>query len=377
MNFPQLCSASKVLMTADTVGGVWTYALELIRALGDHDVHVALATMGAPLSREQRKELRKLSNARLFESHYKLEWMEKPWFDLARAGAWLLDIERRFKPDVVHLNNFIHGALGFQAPKLVVGHSCVLSWWRAVKGEPAPSEWNWYRHQVTRALRAADLVIAPSHAMLAALQQHYGPLRFGEVIPNGRDHETFIPLPKEEFVLVVGRLWDEAKNLGAMIKVAPELPWPVYVAGDLEHPDGGTTSTPHVSCLGRLASSALVPWFGRAAIYALPARYEPFGLSVLEAALSGCALVLGDIPSLRSLWENAALFVTPNDSTALKEALGQLMRDRPLREEYGQRARNRAIEFTPQRMVTGYLSAYADVMMANVPDPVETRRMVA
>ncbi len=31
----------------------------------------------------------------------------------------------------------------------------------------------------------------------------------------------------------------------------------------------------------------------------LPARYEPFGLSVLEAALSGCALVLGDIPSLR------------------------------------------------------------------------------
>ena len=38
-----------VLMTADTVGGVWTYAVELVRALAPHRVTVALATMGASL----------------------------------------------------------------------------------------------------------------------------------------------------------------------------------------------------------------------------------------------------------------------------------------------------------------------------------------
>jgi glycogen(starch) synthase len=170
--------------------------------------------------------------------------MEKPWFDLARAGEWLLDLERRVKPDVVHLNSYIPAALAFHAPKLVVGHSCVLSWWRAVRGEPAPSEWNWYRYQVTRALHAADLVIAPSHAMLAALQRHYGPLPAAEVVPNGRDPKFFRPLPKENLVLVAGRLWDEAKNLESLVEVAPELPWPIYVAGEVQHPDRPQCATP-------------------------------------------------------------------------------------------------------------------------------------
>ena len=55
-----------------------------------------------------------------------------------------------------------------------------------------------------------------------------------------------------------------------------------------------------------------------AAIYALPARYEPFRLEVLEAAAPGCALVLGDIASLRELWDGAALFVAPDDDRALR-----------------------------------------------------------
>jgi glycogen synthase len=377
MNFPQLQTASKVLMTADTVGGVWTYALELIRALDDYDVQVSLATMGAPLTRDQRKDLRNLSNAELFESRYKLEWMEKPWFDLARAGAWLLDLEQRVKPDVVHLNNYVHASLGFRAPKLVVGHSCVLSWWNAVHGKPAPGEWNWYQRQVTRALQAADLVVAPSPAMLASLQRHYGPLRFAEVIPNGRDPETFVPLAKEEFLLVAGRLWDEAKNVETVVRAAGGLPWPVYVAGQTRRPDGGAAQAPHLRMLGHLAPSALIPWFGRAAIYTLPARYEPFGLSVLEAALSGCALVLGDIQSLRELWGEAALFVPPDDESALRSSLLELINNPVLREAYGRRARAHAREFTPQRMATGYLSAYADLMMTQIRALAEVTHAVA
>jgi len=364
-------------MTADTVGGVWSYAMELARVLGSHDVEIGLATMGAPLSREQRKEVRKLANVKVFESQFKLEWMDNPWPDLVQAGQWLLDIERRFKPDVVHLNNYVHGSLPFQAPKLVVGHSCVLSWWRAVKGEPAPVEWNWYRRQVARALRAADMVIAPSHAMLAALQRHYGPLQFAEAIPNGRDPEMFAPLAKEDFLLAAGRLWDQAKNIDALVQVAPALPWPVYVAGDVKHPDGGICQPLHVGVLGRLSAAALAPWYGRAAVYALPARYEPFGLSVLEAGLSGCALVLGDIPSLRGIWEQAALFVPPDDTEALKTALVTLMKDPALRQEYAARARSRALEFTPERMATGYLSAYSDLMMTKVVEAAVVTRKVA
>jgi len=293
--------------------------------------------------------------------------MEKPWDDLARAGEWLLDLERRLKPDVVHLNSFTTAVPAFEAPKVVVGHSCVLSWWQAVRGQPAPADWKWYQFQVTRALRAADLVIAPSRAMLRALESHYGPLGPAETIPNGRDPALFVPLPKENFVLTAGRLWDDAKNLAALVRVAPRLSWPIFAAGDAPAFSSQNPLPPQVRVLGRLGAQSMASWFGRAPIYALPARYEPFGLSVLEAALAGCALVLGDIPSLRENWENAAIFVPPNDTDALGRSLDELIGDPGVLALFAERARLRALEFTPVRMATGYLSAYSELMMTKVP----------
>src|SRR5205085_1278254 len=110
--------------------------------------------------------------------------------------------------------------------------------------------------------------------------------------------------------------------------------------------------------LGRLSAQALAGWFGRASIYALPARYEPFGLSALEAGLSGCALVLGDIASLREIWEGAAAFVPPDEPEALRAAINELIGDTPRRTRLAEKAHLRALEFTPQRMVEAYLDAY-------------------
>ncbi len=128
----------KVLMTADTVGGVWTYAIELARGLADRGVEVALATMGEPLNVHQREKADRIPRLRVFESTFKLEWMEDPWRDLEKAGDWLLNLEERVRPDLIHLNGYVHGALPWSAPKVMVGHSCVLSWWQAVRGEAAP-----------------------------------------------------------------------------------------------------------------------------------------------------------------------------------------------------------------------------------------------
>jgi glycosyltransferase involved in cell wall biosynthesis len=355
-------SPRKVLMTADTVGGVWTYALELARGLGERGIEVALATMGAPINDLQREKAERIPGLRVFESHLKLEWMEEPWRDVEKAGEWLLNLESRICPDLVHLNNFAHGALPWSAPTLMVGHSCVLSWWDAVKREPAPEVWNRYRDVVTAGIAAADLVVAPSVAMLAALADHYGPLHKGRVIPNGRDARLFRPTAKEEVIFSAGRLWDEAKNLDALERAAPHLPWPVFVAGDSHHPDGGEIRPHHTRLLGRLSQRALAAWLGRSSIYALPARYEPFGLSVLEAALAGCALVLGDIPSLREIWRNRAVFVAPDDPEALERALRSLIAEPDRRQSLAAGAHKRALEFTPERMVESYLAAYGEIL---------------
>jgi glycogen synthase len=371
MNFDLNFSGSRfrgprrVLMTADTVGGVWTYALELARNLCEQDVEIALATMGAPLSEAQKLEAESLPNLRIFASTYKLEWMDQPWCDVRSAGEWLLALERKVRPDIIHLNSYAHGELPFAGPKLVAAHSDVLSWWRAVKGEEAPESWNRYRELVTAGLRAGDMVVAPSHAALTDVLHCYGPFARTEVIPNGREISCR-QIAKEPFIFSSGRLWDEAKNISALAGVSRELTWPVQVAGDTHEPGKGKDdlheSLTNVRLLGRLSAEQMIEHLERAAIYCLPARYEPFGLSALEAALAGCALVLGDIPSQREIWREAAIFVPPQDAHRLRHSLQALIDDRELRENLARRAHERALEFTPRRMASSYLALYASFL---------------
>jgi glycogen synthase len=349
----------RVLMTSDTVGGVWNYSINLIRALASHRVEVVLATMGKRPSAAQRREASAISNLWLVDSEFKLEWMDDPWTDVSRAGNWLLQLEAIWKPSLIHLNGYSHATLPWHAPCLVVGHSCVLSWWSAVRRVPLSGRWLTYAKRVAAGLNAAELVIAPSAAMLAELRRLYAWYGDGVVIWNGLPSAPECGrMAKEEFVLTVGRLWDEAKNLSAVESVAPQLSWPVYAAGEGE-------SSLRDSCirrLGFLPAAEITDWMGRASIYALPAHYEPFGLSILEAALSGCALVIGEIPSLYELWEGAAWFVPPDDSSQLSDALMNLIAYPNLRDQFAARARDHARQYGAERMTQRYLAVYRNLL---------------
>lgn len=367
---PTNITVRHVLMTVDAVGGVWTYALDLARALGERGVRVSMALLGPPPSDAQREDMAAIEAVDMYERPYALEWMDDPWCEVDQAGGWLLDLERDLRPDVVHLNGYCHAALDWQAPVLVTGHSCVLSWWRAVYGSEAPAKWDVYAGKVADGLAAADLVVAPTAAMLSMLDFHYGPLPRGRVIPNGRHANGLYSTPpasKDAIVLTAGRLWDQAKNVESVASVAPYLSWPVYIAGESRSPSGDSVSYGGVHGLGRLSARELAAWMGRAAIYALPARYEPFGLSVVEAALAGCALVLGDIRSQREIWGDAALYVPPDNRRALASAIESLAHDHELRQTLAARAQTRARELTPRRMAEGYYAAYRDLVRERLP----------
>jgi glycogen(starch) synthase len=349
----------RVLMTADAVGGVWQYATTLAAALQDRGADVLLALMGPAPTQDQRDEASR-RGLRVAEGPYRLEWMDEPWDDVRAAGEWLLALARAFAPDVVHLNGYCHAALPWQRPVVVVAHSCVRSWWRAVHGAEAPPSWDRYSREVARGLRAAWQVIAPTGAMLRALREEYGALETGRVIPNAHVPAGAPAAAKANLIFAAGRVWDQAKNLKALCDVAPSLAWPVYVAGDRVSPaDAREEPVGAVRWLGRLPGHVVKQWHERAAIYALPARYEPFGLSVLEAASAGCALVLGDIPSLRENWDGAAVFVDPDDRSGLAAQLGRLIEDPDERQALAARAVQRASQFTVARMIGAYSELYA------------------
>ena len=210
-------------MTTDTVGGVWTYALDLAQALQEYGIDMALATMGPPLEAQQRAAVQQIKNITVFESTFKLEWMEAPWNDVEAAGAWLLELEAVTQPDVVHLNGYAYGALPWQAPTLMVGHACVFSWFAAVNRTQPSVAWERYRREVARGLRAADLVTAPTAAMLSALRTYYGTFAAAPPIYHGRQAASFPPMIKEPCILTAGRVWDAAKNVAALEQVAARL----------------------------------------------------------------------------------------------------------------------------------------------------------
>jgi glycogen synthase len=333
----------RVLMTADAVGGVWTYTADLAAALRAVGVEVHVATMGRAPDATQRGQVE-----HLHVSTFRLEWEDDPWDDVERAGAWLLELADELQPDVVHLNGYAHADGAWRAPVVVVAHSDVVSWWWAVHRCAPPPRYDEYVTRVTAGLRAADAVVAPTHAVRDDLRRHYGARERQVVVPNGRDARPLGNGAKDGIVAGLGRFWDAAKNVAALERARGASPWPVVVAGP------GTAA-------GRLDPAAAAALLGRAAVFASPARYEPFGLTVLEAAHAGCALVLGDIASLRELWSGAALFVPPDDDAALATALSRLAGDDALRDELAAAARARAAGYTVERMRDAYLAVYAGV----------------
>jgi glycosyltransferase involved in cell wall biosynthesis len=122
-----------------------------------------------------------------------------------------------------------------------------------------------------------------------------------------------------------------------------------------------------VEALGELSRSEVLALMRRAAVFAAPAVYEPFGMTVLEAAAAGCALVLADIPTFRELWRGAALFVEPRDQSAFAATINGICRDSRLRGRLQRAARRRALRYSLDAMAGDYCKLYAN-MLAMEPE---------
>jgi glycosyltransferase involved in cell wall biosynthesis len=351
------------MMTADAVGGVWTYATALCRELCRKQFKITLVTLGPQPRKEQLHDIEGIEGVEFVPTDLELEWMDPEGRDLERALERLVRIERRINPDVVHINGFREANGDWKARRLVVAHSCVRSWWLSCRDEE-PSERRWFDYvaNVRAGLAAADQWVAPTAAFRAVINRLYEPPVSGRVIWNGIDGRI-ASTAKEPFILAAGRLWDEAKNLCMLGCVAAGLPWPIRVAGGCTAPGdlNGRTPTGKLEHLGELSRDALRSVMERAAILAAPALYEPFGLIVLEAARAGCALVLSDLPSFRELWDGAALFVDPLDDRQLQNALASLIADPVRLREFQRRAVQRSQRYSLAVMAQSYADLYAEM----------------
>ena len=355
---------ARIVLTTDTVGGVWRYCLEIAAGFTARGASVTLVAMGPPASDTQRAEVAALPNVALLQTRLPLDWLADSAADLAQASHALATIARQCSADSVQLHTPALAVANWPAQVVAVVHSCVATWWRALHGTaPLPADLAWRAACVARGLDAADAVIAPSQAFAAALRESYGAARDIHAIPNGR-RMARLPRAPHPQVLAAGRLWDEGKNIVALDMAAGGLDAPVRAAGPVRGPNGACISVHNLHLLGPLNDAALAQEYAHAAVFVSPARYEPFGLAVLEAAQTGVALVLSDIPTFRQLWDGAALFVHPEDPTALAQTLRHLLADPDRCAALGESARARTRLYTAERMVAATWSIHCNLWRA-------------
>ena len=361
-----------ILVTADTLGGVWTYTRELVTGLVRRGDRVTLVSFGDIPVAAQTRWMDGLANLDYRPTAFKLEWMLDSEADMEASSQYLQAVVEESRPDLLHFSQFYYGALQCDVPRVVVAHSDVVSWWMSVHHQlPPETEWlHWYRQIVTRGLGEATTVVAPSRWMLEQIESNYGKLASACVIYNGRTPALFNPyISKQETTVTLGRLWDSGKNVSLLLK--QEMPGSVRIVGCDRHPDlqyhsfAAETIRPNVSLDPQQDERQITQTLARAGIYAATSQYEPFGLAPVEAALSRCAILASDIPSFRELWEGAAIFFRNNDPDSLSQALESLQSDRALRLNQGNIALRHARQhFTADRMVAGYRSLYHKLVPA-------------
>lgn len=356
----------RLLITTDTIGGVWTFTQELCAELLERGCAVLLVSFGrmpAPAQQEQCDQLMQRFGRR-FEfvpTAIPLEWMEAN----ERAypeGARVLEREvTRFAPDLIHSNQFCYGALDVAVPRVVTAHSDVLSWARECGKAPLePSAWlDSYVSQVQAGLLRADVVTAPTRWMLDALSTFFEVPAPVEVVPNGRSLSRAEERPRLLRAVTAGRLWDEAKGVTILADVPS--PMPVLVAGELHDGAPQTFARNGVELMGQLSSEQMEELLRSNSVYLCLSKYEPFGLAALEAAQCGCAVIARDIPPLREVWGTDALYFA--DAPSLTAAMHSLANDPRELAHWRTRAAGRAQLYTVGRMVDRYMGIYGRTLV--------------
>ena len=173
---------TRVLMTIDAVGGVWRYAMDLGRALAPCGIEIIFAGSGPRPTHDQQDEAERIG--RLTWMNHPLDWMADKESELNTAASEITACAQRVGADLLHLNLPSQAArLETDLPVLSVSHSCVATWWQAVKASPLPRQWTWQAERNREGFRRSSAIVVPSRSHADALRRCYGPLRI-ETVKN-------------------------------------------------------------------------------------------------------------------------------------------------------------------------------------------------
>ncbi|HEX9943488.1 MAG TPA: glycosyltransferase family 1 protein [Thermoanaerobaculia bacterium] len=112
---------------------------------------------------------------------------------------------------------------------------------------------------------------------------------------------------------------------------------------------------------GYVSAEELAALYQGAELVALPSFYEGFGLPAVEALRAGVPLVVSDLPVLREVAGDAALYAPPDRPDLWAERIAGLLADPALREELRRRGLARAESFDWRRAAEETARAFREI----------------
>lgn len=159
---------------------------------------------------------------------------------------------------------------------------------------------------------------------------------------------------KEKYILAVSSI-DPRKNFATLLKafsMLKDTDIKLYIAGGQNRiysisveELSANISSEKIKWLGRVSDAELKRYYEGASCFVYPSLYEGFGIPPLEAMACGVPVVVSDIPPIREVCGDTALYVDPLNQKDIAEKIALIINDRELQEELRTKGRARCQAF--------------------------------
>ena len=197
-------------------------------------------------------------------------------------------------------------------------------------------------------------------AVAGSVVQGVGELR---IIPNGVDISDYSAGEKRRgSVVFLGR--DEPrKGLDILLDAWPAVTDALaeatltVVGAERSDPPAG------VAYLGRVSEDEKQAVLSASSVYVAPnTGGESFGIVLVEAMASGCAVIASALPGFVRVLGDAGELVKPGDVSGLADRIVAILGDEGRRSSLGAAAQDRSLLFDGPKVASQYISAYEDAV---------------
>ena len=238
---------------------------------------------------------------------------------------------------------------------------------------------------IPRSIRRADRIITVSESEKKNIVDFYKiPPEKVDCAYNGVDFSRFnkkyspdeikkintkYKIPDTKYILYIGTL-QPRKNIPVVIESLKNLNIKLILAGNRKAHNFDPRIDETIE-KNNLAEKIIFPgWIDEedkpallqmAACFVFPSLYEGFGIPVIEAMATGAPVVCSDIPVLREIGQDAALFCEAKNSDKFAENISKILNDQPLRENLILSGTKIAQNFTWKKTAEKTLEAYKSI----------------